>query len=444
MNGPIRDIVRQKLVDALTFELPSLTRREAKVPAIPGKAHSIIGMRRAGKTWFLYQCLQDRLERGAPRESLVYFDFEDERLNGLETAQLAWVLEEYFVRFPEFRDQREVTFFFDEIQVVPGWERFIRRILGSEKLEVFLSGSSARLLSREIATAMRGRATETVIFPFSFHEYLRHHGMESPGDPTFVPKTKRSSLERAFQDYLRCGGFPEAQGLTDRDRISLLQGYVDTVVFRDVVERHGVSNIIALRRLVRQLLGNAAGHFSVHRLYNDLRSQGVSVGKDALHQMLAHLEDAFLVRLVPLATTSERQRQSNPRKVYPIDPAIIQAFDRSAKANVGHLLETVVLIELERRSCEIGYVATPHGYEVDFLATTLEGGQVLLQAAADLSDKAVREREFRALADSMPHNPRAQAVLLTMTTSDALEAQPEAPTGVRVRPAWEWLLESTS
>jgi len=443
-QGPMREIIKQKLADALAFAPPRLTWREARVPAIPGKAHAVIGMRRAGKTWFLYQCLRERMDKGTPRESLVYLNFEDERLAGLEAGQLAWVLEEYFAQFPQFRDRRRVTFFFDEIQAVPGWETFIRRILDSEKVEVFISGSSARLLSREIATAMRGRATETVIFPFGFREYLRHHDVEAPADPAFVPKTQRSRLERAFQDYLESGGFPEAQGLAERDRIGLLQGYVDTAVFRDVVERHGVSNVTALRRLVRQLLGTATGRFSVHRFYNDLRGQGIAVSKDALHEMLGHLEDAFLVRLVPLATTSERQRQSNPRKVYPIDPALVTAFDRSGKANAGQLLETAVLIELERRSGEIGYVVTPRGFEVDFLATAPGGRQTLIQVAADLTDKAVREREFRALADASQARRRVAGLLLTSTTSDALAAQREAPTGVTVRPAWQWLLDTAS
>jgi predicted AAA+ superfamily ATPase len=306
-------------------------------------------------------------------------------------------------------------------------------------VEVFLSGSSARLLSREIATAMRGRATETIIFPYSFREFLRHHDIEVPSDPSFIPKAQRSRLERALQDYIRCGGFPEAQGLTDRDRLGLLQGYVDAAVFRDVVERHGVRNVAALRRLVRQLLGAAAGRFSVHRFHNDLRSQGVSVSKDSLHQMLGHLEDAFLVRLVPIATTSERQRQSNPRKVYPIDPALVLAFDRSGKANTGHLLETVVLVELERRGCEVAYVSTSRGFEVDFLATPPVGPPTLIQVAADVSDQAVYDREIRALVDALPAYPGVQALLLTLTTSEALAAQP--PPGVMALPVWQWLLE---
>jgi hypothetical protein len=436
----MRDVIRQKLADALVVEPPDLTRRDVRLPQVPRRAHAVIGMRRAGKTYFLHQALRERLDSGAPRESLVYFSFEDERLAGLAGADLGWVLEEYFARFPQFRDRQRVTFFFDEIQTVPGWESFVRRLLDSEKVEVFVSGSSAKMLSREVATALRGRATETIIFPFSFREFLRHRGVEPPEDPAFAPKARRSQMEKLFREYLTVGGFPEAQGLQPRDRIPLLQSYVDAVIFRDVIERHGVTNVVALRRLTRQLLGAATGMFSVHRFLGDLRSQGVAVAKDTLHALLSFLEDAFLVRLIPVATSSERQRQSNPRKVYPIDAGLIGAFDRSGKSNLGHALETVVEIELERRGWERGYVRTPDGFEVDFLATPITGRPTLIQVCAELADPATRDREFRALQAARTIHRRCPALLLTLSAGDTAAAQADAPTGVAVRPAWQWLL----
>ena len=437
----MRNVIRQKLADSLAADWPKLTRREARVPAIPGKAHAVVGMRRAGKSCFLKQCLLDRAKAGVPRDALVYFSFEDERLAGMQTEQLSWVLEEYYLARPQFRDRREVVFCFDEIQGVPGWETFIRRILDSEKMEVFVSGSSARMLSREIATALRGRGTETVIYPFSFGEYLRHHGLDVPENPSFVPKAQRSQLENSFVAYLETGGFPEAQGLDSRDRLSLLQGYVDTVIFRDVVERHHVTNVEALRRLVRQLLASPAGGFSVHKFFNDLHSQGVAVGKDALHTMLSWLEDSFLIRLVPIDAASERKRQVNPRKVYPVDQGLIPAFDRSGKPNLGHALETAVLIELERRSCQVAYVRTKTGCEVDFLATSPQGKKIYIQVCSDLSAGDVCKREFRSLTELLSLRSKAAFLLLTLTTADVPIGQKEAPPGVTVRPAWEWLLE---
>lgn len=440
----MRDVIRQKLADAVGSELTATTRRDIRLPSVPGKTHAVIGMRRAGKTCYLHQLQRDRVEAGSPRETQVYFNFDDERLAGMEAGQLHWLLEEYFLRFPQHRDQRKVTLYLDEIQVVPGWEGFVRRVMDSEQIDIVVSGSSAKLLSREIATALRGRAMETPVYPFSFREFLRHRGTEPSGDPTFLAKAKRSAVEMRFAEFLVSGGFPEAQVLVPEDRLPLLQGYVDSVILRDVIERHGVGNVVALRHLTRQLLGAATGLFSVHRFFNDQKSQGVAVSKDALHAMLGHLEDAFLVRLVPLFTTSERQRQSNPRKAYPVDSGLITAFDRSGKPDTGQALETAVLVELERRRCERNYLRTKEGFEVDFLATPVTGRPVLIQACADVSDAATRAREFRALAAAMAEHKNLPGLLLTGSSTGISHAQAEAPKGVTVRPAWEWMLEGTS
>ena len=438
----MREVIREKITDAVRSPLPELTRRDVRLPGVPGKVHAVIGMRRAGKTCFLHQCQRDLLMAGAPRESLVYFSFDDERLAGMEVGQMHWILEEYFLLHPEFRDQREVAFFFDEIQIVPGWESFVRRILDNEKVKIFVSGSSAKLLSREIATNLRGRAMETCVFPFSFREHLRHAGIEPVGEVAHFAKAQRSSLGKAFPAWLSAGGFPEAQGLTQADRVPLLQGYVDTVILRDIVERHLLTNVTALRQLTRHLLGAAACPFSVHRFFNDLKSRSIPVSKDGLHAMLGHLEDAFLVRLLPIHTTSERQRQSNPRNAYLVDSGLIHAFDRSGKSNLGHALETAVLIELQRRKSDCAYVRTPAGFEVDFLATPLTGPPTLIQVCADISDPATRKREFRALENARAAHPHLSALLLTLGSTGIHLAHAEAPPGVTVRSAWEWMLET--
>lgn len=146
MDGQLRNTPIQKIVEGLSAPLRDLTVRDVHLPRVPGKALAVIGMRRSGKTSFLWQCLRERVAAGVPREALLYFNFEDERLAGLTAADLQVVVEEYFRLHPEWRDNRQVTFFLDEIQVVPGWETFARRLFNSEKIELFFSGSSARLL----------------------------------------------------------------------------------------------------------------------------------------------------------------------------------------------------------------------------------------------------------------------------------------------------------
>ena len=428
----------EKLAETLKAPLPEATlRRVCGKVSLPNKVTAVIGMRRAGKTTFLHQLRRERLERGVAREQLVYVNFEDEQLAGMPAAQLNSLLEEYYRQFPVFRQKERVSFFFDEIQQVPDWERFIRRVLDSEKAELFLSGSSAALLSREISTAMRGRAWEVVIHPFSFEEYLRHHRLPVPEKPDFLAPPERSAVERAFQDYLVSGGFPEVQSVDTATHHALLRDYVDVALLRDVMERHGIGNIAALRWLVRHLLGNAGGLFSVEKFYAALKSQGLRSSKDSLHDYLSHLEDCFLVRTVSLETGSERQRMVNPRKAYPVDPGLIPVFDRTGRANLGHALETVVLIELERRRMEVTYVRTPGGFEVDFLARRPGEAPELIQVCADLGTPETTEREVRALVDAAKVYPKVTRRLLTLTR-DAMPAQ--VPPNVIVQPAYEWLL----
>jgi predicted AAA+ superfamily ATPase len=433
----LHPVLAEKLSAALTMTPPLLsTRRDTQLPAIAGKVHAVIGMRRTGKTTYLRQ-LVDALRTKLRPEHALYLSFDDDRLADLDVAQLGFLIEEYYRRYPDARGQKTVHWFFDEVQLVPGWERFVRRVLDSEKVEIVVSGSSARMLSREVHTSLRGRGIATVIRPFGFREFLRHRGAEPTKDPRRLTPAERSRVEKHFREFLICGGFPEVQGLPAQLRVTLLQSYVDTVLFRDVVERYGVTQVMALRWLVRQCLRNPAGRFSVHRLHQDLRSQGHGIAKDAVHTMLGHLVDAFLVSAVPLATDLERKRNSNPRTLYPADPGLVQAFDSSGRMNTGRALETAVYNELERRGAEIGYVKTVDGLEVDFLARHPGAGEELIQVCADVSVAETRARELRALAAAAKEHPRASRRLLVLDR-DA-RSQIDSP-NVEVQPAYEWLL----
>jgi hypothetical protein len=428
----------QRLTDAATAPLPSLTRRDVLAPQVPGKALAVIGVRRAGKTSFLWQRLADRLAAGRPRESLLLLGLEDDRLAGIGTADLDWALEEHFRRYPALRGAQPLTLCLDEVQVVPGWERFARRVLDTERVELWLSGSSAKLLSREVGTTLRGRGMEVLVHPFSFREALRHAGTEPSGPVDRLAPAERSALDHHLRTYLEVGGFPEAQGLPPRDRAALLSGYVDVVVLRDVIERHAVSNPLALRWLQRQLLANPGGGFSVKKHYDTMRSQGMTVGKDTLHEYLAHLEDAFLIRTVAMHSGSERQRMVNPRKAYPVDPGLIGLFERSGRANRGRALETVVMLELERRGYEVHYVRTAEGWEVDFLAHRPGDRSLLVQVCAEGGADETLARELRGLEAASRHYTRASGVLVTLDAA----APTQLPPGMMWRPAAQWLLEA--
>lgn len=447
MNSDFKQVFREMLADSARRPLPEFTpRRVHGRVRMAGKVTAVAGMRRVGKTTFLHQLRAERIARGVAKERLPYVSFEDERLAGLNAPHLHLLLNEYYRQFPlpgdddagsEVCGGPAVAWHFDEIQIVPGWERFVRRVLDAGDVEVAVSGSSAAMLSREIATSLRGRAWQVPLHPFSFAECLCHKGRRAPEPDKPMTAAERGQLERRFLDWLDQGGFPEAQGLDRAARRQLLGDYVDVAMLRDVVERHRIRNVAALRLLVRHLLGNAAGRFSIQKFYGSLKSQGVAVAKDTLHELLAHLEDCFLVHVVEMESGSERQRMVNPRKAYPADTGLIRVFDPAGKTNTGHALETAVLIELRRRRYEVSYVRTPEDYEVDFFARSPCGRTDLIQVCADMSDPATATREFRALASAGAQFPQARRTLLTLTR-DGLPA--EAPDGVDVGPAYEWML----
>ncbi|MFH1529245.1 MAG: ATP-binding protein, partial [Pseudomonadota bacterium] len=324
-------------------------------------------------------------------------------------------------------------FYFDEIQNVPGWERFIRRLLDTMDAEIVITGSSARLLSRELATSLRGRSLATEIFPFSFREYLRHRGVETPGK--YPADTARALLVNHLRSYLIEGGFPEVQGCDAALRTRILQDYLNVVILRDIVERHGVSMTGALRYLIRHLLNNVGAPFSVNRCYNDLRSQGFRVGKDTLHELLDHLHDAFLVFPIKIRSGSERARMVNPRKVYAVDTGLVRANSRSVTPDWGHLLENFVFLELRRRGVEIDYIRSSGGHEVDFIARTPDRRDHLIQVCWSLGEPATRARELRALEEAMVEYGLERGTIVSFDEEEEIET---GAGRIDVVPAWRW------
>jgi len=428
-------IIEQLIADFHERPLPSLTRRYAQLPFLTGKIDTVIGMRRSGKTWFLFQVMSELLAKGVPKESILYLNLEDERLLPMQASDLHLIPDVYFRRYPDLRDI-SCTFFFDEIQNIPGWQRFLRRLLDTENVHICITGSSAKLLSTEIATSLRGRSITTEIFPFSFLEYLRHHGIEL-GEGKRPGARKRALIENRLRAYLLTGGFPEVQGIEDEYRVRILQDYLNVVILRDLVERYGISNTVALRYLIRHLMNAPACPFSVNKFFNDLKSQGISCGKNTLHEYMANLSDAYLFFQVLIHTRSERARMVNPRKIYVIDTGLINACSRSPRPQWGHLLENFVFMELRRLQETIEYYKTASGREVDFVVTDRKGRKFLIQVAAKIDKAITKSREIKALEEAMKELAVSKAVVVTLSHEERLKTEAGL---IHVLPAWLWAL----
>lgn len=431
------DVLRQKLDASLNPPVAQLTRRDITLPEIPGKVLAVIGVRRGGKTSFMRHHAHARILAGRPPASQLLLSLEDERLFGMTVADLSWMVDEHGRRYPDLLQPGGRSIYLDEVHLVPGWETYVRRMVDEGMREIFVSGSSAKLLSREVATSLRGRALEVLVHPFSFRENLRHANAEPTQPWSVLSPNERIKLDAGLVRYLEWGGFPEAQGTIPRDRNRLLQSYVDSMVLRDVIERFQVTNAIALNWLIHALLSAPGGRFTMTKLRDTLKSQGIAVAKETLEAYLDHLDDAFVVRTLTMHSTSERQRMVNPRKAYPIDPGLISLYTRSDRTFRGASLETAVFLELERRGYAMTWVKVGDDREVDFLAEQPGEQSLLLQVCVDAESEDTWTRETTALEAAAAHHRDARPILLTATSAPPARA---LPTGIEWQSAAGWLL----
>ena len=370
--------------------------RTTEVTNISDKIMVLIGMRRTGKTYLLLQTIHTLLET-VPMTRILYLNFEDDRLFPLNGKQFAALIDQFYTLYPENHDDT-CYLFFDEVQNVEDWERVIRRYFDTKKVKIYLTGSSAKLLSKEIATSLRGRSIATELWPFSFTEFLE----AQPTKPSFTMLGKKDldQLKKWLVLYLEQGGFPETMSLNSTKRTQILQDYVSVVIFRDIVERHKITNLALIRYMIRTLTKNVGCGFSVNKLFNDLKSQGFAVSKTTIHDYLEYIEDAYLTFTVPLYTESVRKTQTNLRKLYVVDTGLANAYSMSFSKNLGHYFENLVYLDLKRTGHEIYYYLTKTRREVDFFARDRLGTWHLYQVCWNIEEAQTLDREATALREA--------------------------------------------
>lgn len=392
----IIETLNDELRDSLE-ELDDALPRETTFLEIKNKISVAIGMRRTGKTNLMLTTIKTLLRQGIPLTRILYVDFEDDRLLPLTQQKLANLIDGFYTRYPE-NHNNECYLFLDEIHNVEDWAKVIRRIFKNKKSKIYLTGSSAKLLSKEIATELRGRSISTEVWPLSFSEYLYSRMHKIP----LLMKSKKSQdlMFKHLEDYISIGGFPEVINESEINRNKILQGYIQIVLFRDIVERHDVKNIAVIKYIIHYLLNNVATNLSTNKIYNDLKSQGFRIGRSTVYEYLSYIEDAYLIFSVPLYSESFRKSKTNPQKIYAIDSALADASRLSRLENKGRYLENLVYLELRRRGHEIFYYLTNNRHEVDFFSQSPDGQLHLYQVCWDLSSTKASERELTALTEA--------------------------------------------
>jgi predicted AAA+ superfamily ATPase len=431
MENVFKEILSEK-----PWEHPlSYIPRDLAIPDLPGKALSVIGIRRCGKTTFLRQ-IWDRRRQGGKlaADSGLYVNFFDERLYGLPANHLGKLLEAFEELHPDRTASSQTHVFLDEIQSVKGWEMFADRLLRSG-YRVYVSGSSATLLSKEISSAMRGRALALELFPFSFREALRATGVEADLSTSRL----RARVKSVLNAYLMNGGFPEVLSVTPALRRQILQEYFNVVVLKDVVERHNPSDPASVSALARLLMNQVGGAYTLNKTRDRLLGMGHKVAKEEVSDALDWFHDAYLYFSVPVFANSVTRQAVNPRKIYCIDSGMAAHIRPGISDNRGHLLENVVFLHLRRRTERIFYFRDEKQREVDFVHEDEKGRLHLVQVTWSLQDPAVRRRETESLWAAMERLGLRRGTIVTLDESEEIRRGNRV---ARVVPAWEYLLSA--
>ncbi len=436
----MKEIFKQLLMEFEEFEIPQGLRRELNIPQLPPtvrKAVTFIGMRRSGKTWMLYQNILNLMSQGIPRDRIIYVNFEDERLSGIQTKDLQSLLDVYFELNPQNEKSERIFLHLDEIQVVEGWEKFVRRLLDSLQFNLYITGSSAKLLSKEIATELRGRSITREVFPLNFGEYLEYQGVLIDIDR--LTAKKKAIVLHHLATFLKKGGFPETLGLSDWTHREILQNYVQVVIYRDVAERHKIGSISVLEKWITHCLQNPTTHLSINKVFGHFKSLGLRISKNSLYEWLDYIEDAYCLFSLKCFDLSERKSSLKTKKIYPVDSGLVTAYAIHPDTKLGQTLETAIFRTLREASDNLHYYTTEQGWEVDFLFQTPEGRMELFQVCISLKDDEMRFREVRALSRAMEELSLKNGTIITFEEEEIISI----PQGlIYVIPAWKFLLKN--
>lgn len=425
-----------KTLIALTqAELPfERIEREIVLPVKPDGIITIPGVRRAGKSSLLMLVANKLVASGVNPKQILWINFDDERLAGMQAEELDQVLSAYREMFPDV-DLKDVYMFFDEIQNITGWDLFVLRVFKSYCPHVYVTGSNAKMLSSEISTALRGWTLDYEVLPLNFDEYCRFTGVEARG----YLESDQAKRHAAMESYIYGGAFPQVVLTPDAStKLKRLQGYFNTMLFRDMVERHKIKNVEGLRYFLKRLMLNLSKTTSINAIFNDMRSSGAAVNKDDLYNWADWAVEAYMFVRYPKYSASMVKENQSLRKYYVIDTGMRQTVLMPQSTDKGKLLENIVALDLFRRRGEMRkmfYWFEKH--ECDFVVQRDDHVEQVIQVCWSLDDVQTRQREIEGLKEAARGT---KCDKLTIVTRDQRETIVEDGVTIEVIGIEDWLL----
>ena len=426
--------LKQYLIDKKAYLKPILNeviQRSIKISPNKNIITSIIGPRRAGKTYLFYSFIK---ENNLKDEEYLLINFEDAGIIEIgmeEILKSVLYHEEIYGVPPKY-------IFFDEVQSFESWQKVVYTLYERKLYSIILTGSSSKLLSKEIATQLRGRSLPILVLPFSFREFLKIKGVSYSSN---IDSITASRIKNLLSEYLSNGGFPDVV-LQNAEKSEFLKEYMDILLFRDVVEREHIRNIDAAKFMMNAIAASYAKEFSINKNYKMLKSNGMNISKKTLYSYLSYFEDAFFSFTIQKFDFSIKRSSLSLKKIYLNDTGLSNYFTMQ-KEEMGRLAENVVFLELMRRKdnisrMEIYYWRDFYGKEVDFVIKNELGVDELIQVSLISDSKDLKNREilgFKRAREKLKCNK------LTLITWDYEGIYKSDGLEIKAVPLWKWLLQ---
>lgn len=389
---------------------------------------TLIGMRRSGKSTILHQVMSFLETQGIPQKNMLYVNFEDPGFSNHLTPQLLDKI--YRVYREEVCPEGKAYVFLDEIQIVPEWERWVRTRNETENIKIFITGSSSKLLSSEIATLLTGRHISINVYPLNFSEYCEFISTELPSTPQ--PNQAPPKVQAALNQYLTWGGLPRvALAQNDLEKRALLHAYLDDILFKDVAARHNIRQLRLLKDLAIYLLTQTSCLISYTRLANIY-----AVSPDIIQTYCRYLEEAFLINTLSICSVKEAERQRNPKKIHAHDLGFRHIANFSTSSDKGKLVETAVFHALNQKEND-GIFYWKKAQEADFIVRQGINYTRFIQATYNIEHNETLKRELKALTEAHEAYPNAEKTLIVSHWTELADKVPEY---INVIPLWKFLL----
>ncbi|MDE7418662.1 MAG: ATP-binding protein [Muribaculaceae bacterium] len=432
-----RKEVLQGIIMTMQRELPfSVIERDLQLPIDSEQIVTVSGVRRCGKSSIMKIVANTLLEKEIDRKRILWINFDDERLYGMSADELDEVIQAYREMFPDILIS-ELYIFFDEIQAIDGWELFVLRLYKSYCKNIYLSGSNAKMLSSQIATALRGWPLEYQAFPLAFDEYLRFKGV----DASQFTEEGRAKLIAVCREYLHASAFPEVVLMEEKSlQIRKVQGYFNTMLFRDLIEHYSLSSPETVRYFLKRLMANLSKPTSINAIFNDLKSQGKKLDKNKLYELADMACDIFMFFKVNRWSESLIKENARSPKYYCIDNGMRNAVIMPQSDDDGKLLENAVFLHLRRHLDPMKKITYfNEDVECDFVVQQDEHIDKLIQVCWTLADSHTLQREIRGLKIASDVTGCRDCSIITLDESDEIISN---GIEIKVLPVWKWLLSS--